>query len=82
MIEESKLNNIVSMLNNINNKLIIDKSGSDELYSIKNAAQKYDVSEVFLRKKIESGDLKVRRAGRAIRIEKKELENLFQKEKK
>ncbi|WP_419766994.1 excisionase family DNA-binding protein [Arcobacter sp.] len=65
-----------------NNKLLsIEKSSEQEttlnLLSVKQSAQYLNVSEIMIRKMIEKKELKVKRIGSAIRIEKCELENII-----
>lgn len=48
-----------------------------ELLSISTAAKKYDVSEVYLRKKIEKGEITRCGKDKMIRIQKIELDEFF-----
>lgn len=82
IVDDSVINNIIEGQNKILellNKKEINvqlKSSSLELLSVSQASEYLNISEVFLRKKIEKRELFVKRIGSSIRIDKRELNKL------
>lgn len=82
LVDESRINKIDKIQNEIlnllnNNINSTSKRNKDlDLLTVKEASKYLNISEIFLRKMIEKKEIKVIRIGRAIRIEKTELDKL------
>lgn len=82
IVDDSVINNIIEGQNKIlellNKKenIVPLKSSNLELLSVSQASEYLNISEVFLRKKIEKRELFVKRIGSSIRIDKRELNKL------
>ena len=72
------------VLDLVNNQNIIlgllqqkrNKTNDSSLLTVSQSAKYLNISEVFLRKLIDNRELNIKRMGRAIRIEKEELDKL------
>ncbi|PLY11112.1 MAG: hypothetical protein C0626_00655 [Arcobacter sp.] len=75
----TKQNRILEL---INKKIIFNSLPKDyfksKLLTVSQSAEHLNVSEIFLRKKIEAKVLKVKRIGKAIRIDINDLESLIE----
>lgn len=86
IVDEQILQDLLTKQNTIleliNKKITFNSTTTDsfksKLLTVSQSAEYLNVSEIFLRKKIESKVLKVKRIGKAIRIDIDDLESLIE----